>query len=392
MSAPGCARGDELDAALDGRLGDDDVRDILAHAARCAGCEARRRERAQRREALDALPDAAPDELASRRLRARLVSSALRREAPRRTPWRAALAAAGAVVAVALGATVVRTPTTDALAAGETRLGEAGALRPAAGARWSVRDEGGDTRVRLEEGAITLRVRRRRPGERFRVLLRDAEVEVRGTRFEVVARGGLLRAVRVDEGLVAVRRRGDAEQLLAAGSRYAAPEAPLPAPAPRPPPVVVAPPPPAPQALPPDALPPAPRRPAASRHSVDPARDFRAGALAHARGDHGTAAESLARFLDAAPAEDPRREDARYLRVLALRGARREGEALSEARRYLREFPSGLRRAEVASWAARALAARGDCAGASQAAEQLPAGATAAMREGVRASVARCPR
>ncbi|MEZ4394413.1 MAG: FecR domain-containing protein [Polyangiales bacterium] len=346
-------------------------------------------ERAQRREALDALPDAAPDELASRRLRARLVSSALRREAPRRTPWRAALAAAGAVVAVALGATVTSNSNDRRARGGRDPAGRGRVLRRARG---GARDEGGDTRVRLEEGAITLRVRRRRPGERFRVLLRDAEVEVRGTRFEVVARGGLLRAVRVDEGLVAVRRRGDAEQLLAAGSRYAAPEAPLPAPAPRPPPVVVAPPPPAPQALPPDALPPAPRRPAASRHSVDPARDFRAGALAHARGDHGTAAESLARFLDAAPAEDPRREDARYLRVLALRGARREGEALSEARRYLREFPSGLRRAEVASWAARALAARGDCAGASQAAEQLPAGATAAMREGVRASVARCPR
>lgn len=387
MSAPGCARVDEIDAALDGRLGADDAREALAHAARCAGCEARRRERALRRQALDALPDAAPDELASRRLRARLVSSALRREAPRRTPWRMALAAAGVVVAVALGAQVVRTPTTEALAAGETRLGEAGALRPAAGARWSVRDEGGDTRVRLEEGAITLRVRRRHPGERFRVLLRDAEVEVRGTRFEVVARGGLLRAVRVDEGLVAVRRRGDAEQLLAAGSRYAAPEAPLPAPAPPPPPVVVAPPPPA-----PDALPPSPRRPAVTRHAPDPARDFRAGALAHARGDHGTAAESLGRFLDAAPAGDPRREDARYLRVLALRGAQREGAALAEATRYLREFPSGLRRAEVASWTARALAARGDCEGASQAAEQLPSGASAALREGVRVSLARCAR
>lgn len=387
MTSSGCARGDELDAALDGRLGADAAREVLAHATRCAGCEARRRERALRREALDALPDGAPDELASRRLRARLVSSALRREAPRNPPWRAVLAAAGVVVAVALGALVVRTPTTEALSPGETRLGEAGALRPAAGARWSVRDEGGDTRVRLEDGAITLRVRHRRPGERFRVLLRDAEVEVRGTRFEVVARGGLLRAVRVDEGLVAVRRRGDAEQLLAAGSRYAAPEAPLPVPAPPPPPVVVAPPAPAPA-----PLAPAPPRPSVSRRAVDPARDFRAGALAHARGDHGVAAASLGRFLDAAPADDPRREDARYLRVLALRAARREGDALAEATRYLREFPSGLRRAEVASWTARALAARGDCAGASQAAAQLPAGASAAMRAGVRASLARCAR
>jgi DNA mismatch repair protein MutS2 len=49
---------------------------------------------------------------------------------------------------------------------------------------WSLRDEHGDTRVLLDDGVVTLRVQKRRAGERFRVVLRDAEVEVRGTRFE----------------------------------------------------------------------------------------------------------------------------------------------------------------------------------------------------------------
>jgi hypothetical protein len=381
MSASGCARGDELDAALDGRLSADDARAALAHAARCADCDARRRARSLRREALATLSDGAPDELSARRLRANLVSAALRREPRGRRVIAFALAAA-AVLALGVGAQVARRPAEDPLAPGELRLGRAGALRPEAGARWSVREEGGDTRVMLEDGTVRLRVRRRRAGERFRVVLRDAEVEVRGTRFEVVARDGALRSVRVEEGLVAVRRTGDAEQLLAAGSRYAAPEVPArvtvaaaPPRVPRPPPSAIA------REISPRPAP-----------AVDPGREFRLGALAHVRGDHATAALALGRFLAASAGDDPRREDARYVRVLALRGGGREAEAAAEAGRYLREFPEGLRRAEVAAWLARALAARGDCEGAARVAVQLPEGAPAATRDAVARALARCAR
>jgi TolA-binding protein len=124
----------------------------------------------------------------------------------------------------------------------------------------------------------------------------------------------------------------------------------------------------------------------------DPGREFRAGALAHVRGDHATAAAALGRFLTSSAPSDPRREDARYVRVLALRGAGREEEAAEEAWRYLREFPAGLRCAETASWLARARAARGDCEGAARAAMRVPEGASAATRSAVARALAGCGR
>jgi ferric-dicitrate binding protein FerR (iron transport regulator) len=375
-----CPRADEVDAALDGRLSDAAARDAFAHAARCPDCDALRRERPRVRELLNALPDGAPDELSARRLRARLVSSALRRGAPPRSRWALAAVAVAAALALVVGLRAARAPANVPLEPGEWRLGVAGALRPSPGAVWSLRDERGDTRVLLDDGAVTLRVRKRRAGERFRVVLRDAEVEVRGTRFEVTAQGGRLRAVRVEEGLVAVRRRGDAELLLAAGSRFVAPEEVAP-PEPRrdpptAPPTVVA-----------DV---APRRPASP--APDPGREFRAGALAHVRGDHATAAAALGRFLTSSMPGDSRREDARYVRVLALRGAGREEEAAAEAWRYLREFPTGLRCAETASWLARSRAARGDCEGAARAAMGVPEGASDATRAAVARALANCGR
>ena len=377
-----CSRADEVDAALDRRLSDAAARDALAHAARCPDCDALRRARPQVRALLEALPDGAPDELSARRLRARLVSAALHREVPRRPRWAFAAIAAAAALALVVGLRAARAPAGDALRPGESRLGVAGALRPSPGAVWSLRDERGDTRVLLDDGAVTLRVRKRRAGERFRVVLRDAEVEVRGTRFEVTARGGRLRAVRVEEGLVAVRRRGDAEFLLAAGSRFVAPEdAPLPAPR-RAPPVTP------PTGVADVALRRAPPPPPAP----DPGREFRAGALAHVRGDHATAAAALGRFLATSAPNDPRREDARYVRVIALRAAGLEAEAAAEAWRYLRDFPAGLRCAETASWLARSLAARGDCEGAARAALRVPDGASEVTRSAVARALAGCGR
>lgn len=377
-----CSRADEVDAALDRRLSDAAARDALAHAARCPDCDALRRARPQVRALLEALPDGAPDELSARRLRARLVSAALHREVPRRPRWAFAAIAAAAALALVVGLRAARAPAGDALRPGESRLGVAGALRPSPGAVWSLRDERGDTRVLLDDGAVTLRVRKRRAGERFRVVLRDAEVEVRGTRFEVTARGGRLRAVRVEEGLVAVRRRGDAEFLLAAGSRFVAPEdAPLPAPRRAPP---VTPPTGVADVAQRRALPPPP--------APDPGREFRAGALAHVRGDHATAAAALGRFLATSAPNDPRREDARYVRVLALRAAGLEAEAAAEAWRYLRDFPAGLRCAETSSWLARSLAARGDCEGAARAALRVPDGASEATRGAVARALAGCGR
>ena len=77
-----------------------------------------------------------------------------------------------------------------------------------------------DELVRLSEGTVSVRVQPLAAGERFRVMTADGEVEVRGTAFEVVARGDRLTAVAVSHGLVEVRPRGHAPLLLGAGERW----------------------------------------------------------------------------------------------------------------------------------------------------------------------------
>ena len=79
--------------------------------------------------------------------------------------------------------------------------------------------------VRLVSGLITVEVAPLRAGERFRVVTADAEVEVRGTAFDVEADGDRLQLVRVLHGVVEVRPRGAPVVVLRAGERWTRPEA-----------------------------------------------------------------------------------------------------------------------------------------------------------------------
>jgi TolA-binding protein len=83
-----------------------------------------------------------------------------------------------------------------------------------------------DELVRVSEGTLHLKVHHLNQGERFRVVTSDAEVEVRGTAFEVRARDNRLLAVRVTEGLVEVRPTGRPIMLLGPGKEWHAQEAP----------------------------------------------------------------------------------------------------------------------------------------------------------------------
>ncbi|MBI5487480.1 MAG: FecR domain-containing protein [Deltaproteobacteria bacterium] len=80
-----------------------------------------------------------------------------------------------------------------------------------------------DELVRLAHGTLTVEVSPLAPGERFRVVTADAEVEVRGTAFDVVAADDRLVAVRVFRGHVEVRPAGRAEVALGAGQRWEVP-------------------------------------------------------------------------------------------------------------------------------------------------------------------------
>ncbi|NOY90560.1 MAG: tetratricopeptide repeat protein [Deltaproteobacteria bacterium] len=106
-----------------------------------------------------------------------------------------------------------------------------GTIHAQPGARFLRVGSSPDEIVRLFEGRVTVQVQPLAAGERFRVLTDDAEVEVRGTAFEVSAEHDQLRAVWVLHGLVSVRGRAvHAPILLRAGQRWDhAEESPVPA-------------------------------------------------------------------------------------------------------------------------------------------------------------------
>ncbi len=109
-----------------------------------------------------------------------------------------------------------------------------GSLTPRAGAAFTQVSSRPDEIVTLTAGALSVEVSPLSVGERFRVITTDAEVEVRGTAFEIAADGGHLISVRVWHGLVEVRPRLGAAVLLGAGGAWQAPiiTATLPLPAP----------------------------------------------------------------------------------------------------------------------------------------------------------------
>jgi tetratricopeptide (TPR) repeat protein len=74
--------------------------------------------------------------------------------------------------------------------------------------------------VRLREGGITLEVSPLRSGERFRVIVGDAEIEVKGTEFQVIAENDRLVSVRVFHGRVEVRPMGRPSQTLLPGQEW----------------------------------------------------------------------------------------------------------------------------------------------------------------------------
>jgi hypothetical protein len=90
------------------------------------------------------------------------------------------------------------------------------------GARFALVSSTPDEIVRLTEGGITIDVKKLIARERFRVITGDAEVEVRGTAFDVEAREDRLVSVRVLTGRVEVRPAGRTAVLLHPGEKWEA--------------------------------------------------------------------------------------------------------------------------------------------------------------------------
>jgi hypothetical protein len=368
MTKLACPRLFEAEALRDGRLVGAERLSFQRHLDSCARCS---REVVELQSLADQLcnsgAEADADELHARRERTRLLAAFDAKLAP---PERT-LAARGWLVGAAAASLLVLSFFMYFRARGiATPDTERAVVVHADGtATWSRQSEGPVEKILLERGALSIHVDHARERRRLLVVLPDGELEDIGTTFTVSADAGRTTGVSVASGSVVLRIHGQAPLALGAGEtwRPSPPAVVSPCPNCAPPPAAgatsaaIAPS--AAPASPPTstrtqgaqtALTPSDRRasPAASAegHEPTPSLDFRAAMTLLDSGDNGAAAARFASFLNAHP-RDARCEDAAYLRVIALQRTGDAGSMREAATRYLRQYPNGFRRAEVAALA-----------------------------------------
>jgi TolA-binding protein len=186
-------------------------------------------------------------------------------------------------------------------------------------------------------------VRPQDAGERFLVMMRDGELEVRGTTFDVTVQGGETTRVRVQSGVVELRLRGRPVVRLVDGDAWTPSSAVslLPPRAPASAGTVRAP-------------PPAPA-------DVDDGVSSYAAAMQRLRGAHYEKAAAAFHAFVAAWPRSSQAEDASFLEAVALARAGRPDAAGLAAERHLATFPASFHRKEAAILEARAAALRGEC-------------------------------
>ncbi len=225
-----------------------------------------------------------------------------------------------------------------------------------------------DEIVQLFDGVIDVEVEPLHPGERFRIVLGDAEIEVRGTAFTVTAAADHLIDVSVAHGRVDVRPRASGPTTLGAGESWhvaIARKDPEPAP---PAPIAIAPalhsvpvPHAAQRITPPPATIEQPGHETVEPRAAEPATDSRPAAPPRAvedvaydeawdamrRSNFARAAGAFSRVLLLAP-ESALVEDASFWRAVALARGKRNGEAIIAFRDFL-DAHAGSSRAGEAS-------------------------------------------
>jgi hypothetical protein len=367
-----CDRRWQLDVYREGRLGAKDAQSFERHLKVCRDCRLRKDGDERLRRLAGSLPEDPPDELTLRRLRTRILRDvAMGVPARKPLPW--TRIAAAALVLIALGGGGWSWHHLTASAAGRAKAAPApsdvlAGVVTGIDARWKqVRRDGVET-VTVDDGAVAIHVRPQRPGERFLVALPDGELEVRGTTFDVLVRGGATREVRVEEGRVEVRLHGRPTLTLAAGDAWAAstpaaaalPSATATASSASPSPRAAA------STSMGSSTHPASPSASASASPVAPAPDDGTASYASAvdrlrsgRGDEAAAAFHA--FLLAHPSA-PQAEDASFLEAVALARAGRGDAAALAAEHHLAGFPSSFHRKEASILVARAASQRGDCA------------------------------
>ncbi len=277
-----------------------------------------------------------------------------------------AAVAAAVVVAAGLAASVRHTaapePASDKRAAGDPDRAPRyrAVVRPHVGARVQRVSAAPDEVVRVHEGVVDFDVAALLPGERFRVVLGDGEVEVRGTAFSVTVADDRLLAVRVHRGAVDVKAGQTAPLRLEPGQQWSAVE----------------------PDDPDDAVAPSPG--ARRRRSLRAAEAaFHRGWLLLKRGDAEQAARAFTRADDqGAGGRHSLAEDASFWRAVALGRAGHDAQARAAFQAFLARFPSSDREGEAAAVLGWLLIDAGDRRGA----ERHFRGASTDPREDVRAS------
>jgi len=360
-----CSRTWQAEAVLDGRLSRADTESFQRHAATCECCAREIRCLDTLRSVGQRLPILTSTPLEQRRLRQSLLRAANELALhPRPSRLKPALAFGAFAAAVALALVVwVLAPHEN------TPTPVAGAptfhMETSKGAAWSSLSRQATLRLLLTSGRFELSVDKLRAGQRFILELPDGELEVKGTRFVVEVHDAKTERVRVHEGRVALRLRGQPDLLLEAGDSWPASTATAAAPLVKPPVAALAPKTESASAESaelaesktaavrrPDARSKPSPSPAASELEAPPTEPTGAGdAFAQAMsaftaGDFGKAERLFAAFERAHPA-DARVEDATYLRAVARARRGDLGAARAIARDYLRRYPNGLRRAEA---------------------------------------------
>ena len=295
-------------------------------------------------------------------VRARLVQQASlpplasRAPAPPRLLWaRLALAAA---LLLAVGATFYlslsapQTPKAPALTLAT--------VEATADARYALEGPNEDEIIRLRDGTVTVQVTHLEPGERFRVITGDAEVEVRGTKFSVTAKDNKLLKVVVVEGKVEVRPARGAAALLLPSQAWDVEKEPAPLNAASTQATTLA------------ALPEAPKAPAKDpkilKPEPKPTRNpseeaFDAGLALMREADYSQAS---ARFLEAATLDpaSPIVEDARFWYATTLNRAGDKAKARTALTAFVAKYPNSPKRGEAAIALGSLLLEGGDLDGA----------------------------
>jgi TolA-binding protein len=192
---------------------------LQKHLRGCAHCTQYIQEEREAQSLLHTLPLRSPT--AAQHQDARMALFAAAKAATptiiRQRPWGKMALGLAASVMLIVGAAYWLTPTPPTKSAFvESR----GTIFAGNQAQFHHQTNPGDELVLLTEGSITVDVAHLKPGERFRVVVGDSEIEVRGTSFEVTAHNGKLVSVRVLQGEVEIHTRQEPLVRLAPGERW----------------------------------------------------------------------------------------------------------------------------------------------------------------------------